>query len=138
MLVRIKADGKRRLALVGLKKAVGISAPTAPGAEMPTDPAARVGAGVRALSQNLGEHMLLFYLLGNPGGASTMPEQDARPTRRSMSRDRAATSDKTDASVPSEEARKRSLPEPVSQEAADLPDQVMADARATSPASFGL
>lgn len=67
-----------------------------------------------------------------------MPEQDARPTRPRMSRDRAATSDEADASVPPEEARKRSLPEPVSQEAADLLDQVMANARATYPAPFGI
>ena len=52
--------GKRetKIALVDLKEAAPSVAPMAASAEMPTDPAARVVTGARALAPNLGERML--------------------------------------------------------------------------------
>ena len=54
--------GKPDFALVDIKQAVASVAPAAPDAAMPDDPAARVVAGARALSPNLGERMIAARL----------------------------------------------------------------------------
>ncbi len=78
-LVRIEeSEGKRRLALVDLKEAVGPAAPATAGAEMPADPAHRVVTGARALSPNLGERMLPVRLLGKPVVMRELAPQDLK------------------------------------------------------------
>ncbi|GEO98425.1 DUF2252 family protein [Methylobacterium haplocladii] len=78
-LVRItEDDGRRKLALVDLKEAVAAVAPAAPGAEMPADHAARVVAGARALSPNLGERMLPVRLLDRPVVMRELRPQDLK------------------------------------------------------------
>jgi len=65
VLVGMKgSNGGREVALVDLKEALPSVAPTAPGSTMPADDGARVVAGARALSPNLGERMLAARLLG--------------------------------------------------------------------------
>jgi uncharacterized protein (DUF2252 family) len=89
-LVRIvEPQGKRKLALVDLKEAVEPAAPAAPGAEMPSDPAERVVAGARALSPNLGEHMLPVRLLDRPVVMRELALQDLKLDVDQFSRDEA-------------------------------------------------
>lgn len=53
-----------RFGLIDIKEAVASVAPSAAGAEMPSDPAERVVAGARALAPHLGERMLAAHLSG--------------------------------------------------------------------------
>jgi uncharacterized protein (DUF2252 family) len=66
------------LALVDIKEAVEAAAPSAPGAEMPSDPAERVLAGARALSPNLGERMAASRLLCAPVVVRELRPQDLK------------------------------------------------------------
>lgn len=66
------------LALIDLKEAGPAAAPAAPRARMPRDPAARVVAGARALSPNLGERMLATRLLGKPVVLRELMPQDLK------------------------------------------------------------
>lgn len=65
VLVGIKSKGRvERMALFDLKEARPSVAPAAKTPAMPADDAARVVAGARALSPNLGDRMLASQLLG--------------------------------------------------------------------------
>ncbi|TNC05786.1 DUF2252 domain-containing protein [Methylobacterium terricola] len=81
--------GRGRLALIDLKEAVAPAAPTAPGARMPPDHAARVVAGARALSPNLGERMLPVRLLGKPVVMRELAPQDLKLDVDQFSREEA-------------------------------------------------
>lgn len=80
---------KGRLALIDLKEAVAPAAPAAPEARMPPDPAARVVAGARALSPNLGERMLPVRLLGKPAVMRELAPQDLKLDVDQFSREEA-------------------------------------------------
>ena len=67
-----------RLALVDIKEAVPSVAPAYAKAEMPEDPAARVVAGARALSPNLGDRMIAAHLLGKPVVLRELAPQDLK------------------------------------------------------------
>ncbi|TGE00237.1 DUF2252 family protein [Methylobacterium nonmethylotrophicum] len=89
-LVRIEdPEGKGRLALIDLKEAVAPAAPPAPSAAMPSDYAARVVAGARALSPNLGERMLPVHLLGKPVVMRELAPQDLKLDVDQFSREEA-------------------------------------------------
>lgn len=79
VLVELKG-GKRSgdYALVDIKEAVAAIAPAAPGVAMPEDHAARVAAGARALSPNLGERMIAAELLGRPVVLRELAPQDLK------------------------------------------------------------
>ena len=68
----------RRHYLIDLKEAVASAAPAAPGVDVPGDHAARVVAGARALSPNLGDRMLAARLLGRPIVVRELMPQDLK------------------------------------------------------------
>jgi len=78
----VAVGGSKRLpdshALIDLKEAVAAVAPAAPKAKMPADNAARVVAGARALSPNLGERMLATHVLGKPVVLRELMPQDLK------------------------------------------------------------
>nr|WP_281409773.1 DUF2252 family protein [Methylobacterium sp. DB0501] len=82
-------NGRGRLALIDLKEAVAPAAPAAPGVRMPPDHAARVVAGARALSPNLGERMLPVQLLAKPVVMRELAPQDLKLDVDQFSREEA-------------------------------------------------
>ncbi len=77
-LVGIGRKKARHYALVDLKEAVPAAAPTTDAAAMPADHAARVVAGARALSPNLGERMIAATLLDRPVVVRELMPQDLK------------------------------------------------------------
>jgi uncharacterized protein (DUF2252 family) len=69
---------RERYALVDIKEAVESVAPGRDNANMPSDHAARVVAGARALSPNLGDRMIPARLLGNPVVLRELAPQDLK------------------------------------------------------------
>ena len=66
------------LGLIDIKEAVGSVAPSDPEADMPADPAARVIAGARALSPNLGDRMIAARLFDKPVVLRELAPQDLK------------------------------------------------------------
>ncbi len=66
VLVEVKDGRQKNYALIDIKEAVEAAAPPNPNASMPDHYGARVVAGARALSPNLGDRMLAANLLGHP------------------------------------------------------------------------
>lgn len=81
--------GGRRFGLIDIKEAVPSVAPSAPGADMPADPAERVMAGARALAPNLGERMLAAHLQGRPVFLRELKPQDLKLELEQFTRDEA-------------------------------------------------
>ena len=74
-----RGDGRSELhALVDIKEAGKSVAPMARSIAMPRDPAARVVAGARALSPNLGDRMIAARLLGKPVVLRELAPQDLK------------------------------------------------------------
>ncbi|WP_240047446.1 DUF2252 family protein [Sphingomonas panacisoli] len=85
-----QANGKReRHALVDIKEAVRSVAPSASTASMPRDFAARVVAGARALSPNLGDRMIAARLLDKPVVLRELAPQDLKIEIEQFSRQEA-------------------------------------------------
>jgi uncharacterized protein (DUF2252 family) len=64
--------------LIDIKEAVKAAAPRSPDAVMPTDNAARVVAGAKALSPNLGQRMIAGRMLGRPVVLRELMPQDLK------------------------------------------------------------
>ncbi len=78
VLIEVKDKRQKTYALIDIKEAVEAAAPPAPGAEMPAHHGARVVAGARALSPNLGDRMLPADLLGRPVVLRELMPQDLK------------------------------------------------------------
>ena len=77
-LLEIGGGKRGKLALIDLKEASPSVAPSAPGADMPDDPAERVVAGARALSPNLGDRMTAAHVLDRPVVLRELAPQDLK------------------------------------------------------------
>jgi len=75
---RESKDEAERFALVDIKEAVPSVAPAYADADTPEDPAARVVAGARALSPNLGDRMIAAHLLSRPVVLRELAPQDLK------------------------------------------------------------
>lgn len=78
VMLRVGRGKKSSLCLVDLKEAVKAAAPRAEGAAMPKDQAARVVAGAKALSPNLGQRMIAARLLGKAFVLRELMPQDLK------------------------------------------------------------
>jgi uncharacterized protein (DUF2252 family) len=80
VLLGVAEQGSKgeRYALVDIKEAVESVAPGKHGENMPSDPAARVVAGARALSPNLGDRMIPARLLDTPVVLRELAPQDLK------------------------------------------------------------
>ncbi len=82
VMLRVGRGKRAAPCLVDIKEAVKAAAPRSAAAAMPADNAARVVAGAKALSPNLGQRMIAGRMLGRPGGAArtdaTGPEAGGR------------------------------------------------------------
>ncbi|SFL27451.1 DUF2252 family protein [Methylobacterium pseudosasicola] len=85
-LVEISGGARPHLALLDVKEAVPFLAPPAPGADMPADAAARVVAGARALSPNLGDRMVAANFQGTPVTVRELMPQDLKIDAEQFSR----------------------------------------------------
>ncbi len=88
----VELDGgerKRDYAMIDLKEGVEAAAPAAPGVEMPAHHGARVVAGARALSPNLGDRMIAADFLGHPVIVRELAPQDLKLEIDQFSRDQA-------------------------------------------------
>jgi uncharacterized protein (DUF2252 family) len=78
VLIEVKDRNECAYALIDLKEAVEPAAPPAKGVSMPDHYGARVVAGARALSPNLGDRMLSAELLGRPIVIRELMPQDLK------------------------------------------------------------
>ncbi|RZK77824.1 MAG: DUF2252 domain-containing protein, partial [Methylobacterium sp.] len=85
-LVEIVGGDRPHLALLDVKEAVPYLAPPARGADMPADAAARVVAGARALSPNLGDRMVAATFQGAPVTVRELMPQDLKIDAEQFSR----------------------------------------------------
>lgn len=88
-LVEIAGGDRPHLALLDVKEAVPHLAPAAAGAAMPADNAARVVAGARAMSPNLGDRMVAGHVQGVPVTVRELMPQDLKIDAEQFSRSEA-------------------------------------------------
>ncbi len=89
VLVEVKDGRQKTHALIDIKEAVEAAAPAQPDAEMPAHYGARVVAGARALSPNLGDRMLAANLLTRPIIIRELMPQDMKLEVDQFSREEA-------------------------------------------------
>ncbi len=87
-LIRIGEGAEASFCLVDLKEAVTAAAPRNPDAKMPRDNAARVVAGAKALSPNLGDRMVAVRLLDTPVVMRELMPQDLKLEVDRLTRDK--------------------------------------------------
>jgi uncharacterized protein (DUF2252 family) len=78
VMLRVGKGKRASPCLVDIKEAVKAAAPRSPDAVMPTDNAARVVAGAKALSPNLGQRMIAGRMLGRPVVLRELMPQDLK------------------------------------------------------------
>nr|WP_280109810.1 DUF2252 family protein [Methyloferula stellata] len=78
VLVEVIDSRQKTYALIDIKEAVEAAAPPHPSADMPAHYGARVVAGARALSPNLGNRMLAANLMGHPVIIRELMPQDLK------------------------------------------------------------
>jgi uncharacterized protein (DUF2252 family) len=78
VLVEVRDGRQKSHALIDIKEAVEAAAPANPKADMPAHYGARVVAGARALSPNLGDRMLAANLFGRPIVLRELMPQDLK------------------------------------------------------------
>lgn len=78
VIVALRGETRTDYALIDLKEATEPIAPSAPGADMPADPAERVLEAARALSPNLGDRMAAANVLGRSMFVRELMPQDLK------------------------------------------------------------
>ena len=90
-LVHLSGERKDKLSLVDIKEAGPAAAPAAAGAEIPADHAARVVAGARALSPNLGDRMAAGAIGDRPVVIRELMPEDLKLEMEQFSRKEGVT-----------------------------------------------